>query len=170
MTVKDRAFETVVLPHLDAAYTLARYLMRDEDSAQDVVQEAFLRALRHFDGYRGESARAWLLAIVRNCCVTWREQARRQSGFVEYDEREHVREDQEEATPEIHLLRSTAADAFQRALDALPSEAREMLVLREVEGLSYHEIAIALAVPIGTVMSRLSRARQRMRTLLRHEA
>ena len=156
------------MPHLDVAYTLARYLLRDEHAAQDVVQEAFLRAIRHFDGYRGANARAWLLAIVRNCCATWHGKERLESGFVEFDEREHSGA-QEDATPEIFLMRSSAAESFRRALDSLPREAREVLVLRDVEEMSYQEIALTLGIPMGTVMSRLARARKRMQAVLRQE-
>ena len=162
------SFEEIVLPHLDAAYTLARYLLRDEQAAQDVVQDAFLRAIRHFDGYRGANARAWLLAIVRNCCATWRDKERSEHAFVEFDEREHSGA-QEESTPEIFLMRSNTAESFRRALDSLPREARETLVLRDVQGLSYEEIALTLGTPIGTVMSRLARARKRMQAALCQE-
>ena len=157
-----------MLPHLDAAYTVARYLLRDEQAAQDAVQEAFLRAIRHFDGYRGANARAWLLAIVRNCCATWRSKERAERAFVAFDEHEHSAA-QEEATPELFLMRASDAESVRRALDALPREAKEVILLREVEDLSYQEIALTLGVPIGTVMSRLARARQRMQAILRQE-
>lgn len=162
-------FEQLVLPHLDAAYTVARYLLRDEHAAQDVVQDAFLRALRHFDGYRGDNARAWLLAIVRNCCATWREKERRDAGTVAFDERAHS-ESQEDARPDVLVLRATSAEAVHRALDSLPRDAAEILVLREIEGLSYKEIALVIGAPIGTVMSRLARARKRLQDLLATEA
>ncbi len=163
------SFEAVVLPHLDAAYTLARYLMRDEDAAQDAVQESFLRAVRHFQGYRGENAKAWLLAIVRNCCASARTRGRREVAFVEFDEAHHS-DHVESATPELYLVRSDAAESFRRALDSLSVADREVLILREVEGLAYHKIALAIGAPIGTVMSRLSRARRRMQTLVPREA
>lgn len=163
------SFEGVVLPHLDAAYTLARYLLRDEQSAQDAVQESFLRALRHFSGYRGENARAWLLTIVRHCCATARTRRRREGAFVEFDERQHS-EHVESSTPELHLVRSDASDTFHRALDSLSPHDREVLILREVEDLSYEEIAMAIGAPIGTVMSRLSRARKRMQALVLRES
>ena len=162
-------FEQLVLPHLDAAYTVARYLLRDEHAAQDVVQDAFLRALRHFDGYRGDNARAWLLAIVRNCCATWREKERSDAGTVAFDERAHS-ESQEDARPDVLVLRATSAEAVHRALDSLPRDAAEILVLREIEGLSYKEIALVIGAPIGTVMSRLARARKRLQDLLATEA
>ncbi len=163
-----QSFESTVLPHLDAAYTLARYLVRDESVAQDIVQEAFLRAVRHFDGFAGTNARAWLLTIVRNCCATWRVRERAERRHVEFDEREHS-EMAEQATPEIFLMRSDTADSLRQALDALPRDAAEILVLRDVEDLSYREIALIVGIPIGTVMSRLSRARKRMQDLLRRE-
>ena len=158
-----------MLPHLDAAYTLARYLLRDEQSAQDAVQESFLRALRHFSGYRGENARAWLLTIVRHCCATARTRRRREGEFVEFDERQHSGHI-ESATPELYLVRSDASDIFRRAIDALSPNDREVLILREVENLSYEEISLTIGAPIGTVMSRLSRARKRMQALVPRES
>lgn len=161
-------FEAVALPHLDAAYTLARYLMRDDVAAQDVVQEAFLRALKYFDRYRGGDARAWVLAIVRNTSHTWRKrQGGRGAGGapVEFDERVHS-ESVEEHTPEAALLRAADREMVRRALDQLPLELREVIVLREIQGLSYKEIAAVAGIPIGTVMSRLSRARARLEQLL----
>ncbi len=160
-------FEAEALPHLDAAYTLARYLLRDDAAAQDVVQEAFLRALKYFDRYRGGDARAWVLAIVRNTSHTWRRrQGERGAGApVEFDERVHS-ESVEEHTPEAALLRAADREMVRRALDQLPLELREVIVLREIQGLSYKEIAAVAGVPIGTVMSRLSRARARLEQLL----
>ena len=163
------SFEEVALPHLDAAYTLARYLLRDEDQAQDAVQESYLRALRHFAGFRGDNARAWLLTIVRHCCSSMRTKGRRDAGHVEFDEREHSNA-METSTPELHLVRTERTTSIQRALDALSPNDREVLILREVQGLSYDEIARSLGTPIGTVMSRLSRARRRMQALLPQES
>ena len=162
------SFEQVVLPHLDAAYSVARYLVRDDHAAEDVVQEAFLRAIRHFDGYRGENARAWLLTIVRNCCATYIAKARAEQTHAEFDEREHSGTE-EDSTPELFLVRSGREDALRRALDALPADAREMVILRDVQDLSYKEIALVAGIPIGTVMSRLARARKRLRDALREE-
>ena len=156
-------FEAVALPHLDAAYTLARYLLRDDAAAQDVVQEAYLRALKYFDRYRGGDARAWVLAIVRNTSHTWR---KHQGGrSVEFDERVHS-ESAEEHTPEAALLRAADREMVRRALDRLPAELREVIVLREIQGQRYKEIAAVAGIPIGTVMSRLSRARARLERLL----
>jgi RNA polymerase sigma-70 factor, ECF subfamily len=163
------SFEDVALPHLDAAYTLARYLLRDEQAAQDAVQESFLRALRHFSGYRGENARAWLLTIVRHCCATARTRRRREDAFVEFDERQHSGHI-EPATSDLHLVRSDASDMFRRAIDTLSPNDREVLILREVEDLSYEEISLAIGAPVGTVMSRLSRARKRMQALVHRES
>ena len=155
-------FEAVVLPHLDAAYTLARYLMRNAQDAEDVVQDACLRALKYFEGFRGEeatSARAWLLTIVRNTAHSWRKRHRPDALAVEFDEREHS-ETIAERDPE-------AKETLGRALDRLAPEFREVIVLRELQGLSYKEISDVTGVPVGTVMSRLSRARARLQEALR---
>ncbi len=157
-----------MLPHLDAAYTLAQYLLRDPHLAQDVVQDSCLRALRHFAGFRGENARAWLLSIVRHGCATARTRGRRDRTFEEFDERRHT-DTSGMSPPELHLIRADTADRFHRALDALPVPFREVLILREIEELSYEEIALTVGAPVGTVMSRLSRARRRMQELLRPE-
>lgn len=161
-------FEAVVLPHLDAAYTLARYLTRDDHDAQDVVQDAYLRALKYFAGFRGaeeSEGRAWLLAIVRNVAYTWRRRQRATAGSVEFDEAVHS-DAVAEANPEAALVRSAARDSLASALERLSPEFREVIVLRELEGLSYKEISDVTAVPVGTVMSRLSRARRRLRDAL----
>jgi RNA polymerase sigma factor (sigma-70 family) len=161
-------FEAVVLPHLNAAYGLARYLMRNDADADDVVQEAFLRALRYFGGFRGESAsqsRAWVLAIVRNMAYTWRHRRRAEASATEFDEAIHS-----EATageqPESDLAKLDSHATLAQALDRLPRDLREVIVLREIEGLSYKEIGEVVDVPIGTVMSRLSRARKRLQQAL----
>ncbi len=151
-------FETVVLPHLDAAYNLARYITRNAQDAEDVVQDACLRALKHFETFRGEegtSARAWLLTIVRN----------RGGAVLEFDEAQHSGAVEGEH-PEAALLRSAANESLRRALDSLAPEFREVIVLRELEGLSYKEISDVAGVPVGTVMSRLSRARKRLQEAL----
>jgi len=164
-------FEATVLPHLDAAYTLARYLMRNAHDAEDVVQDACLRALKYFDSFRGEggtSARAWLLAIVRNTAYTWRRRHRADTLATEFDETQHshaVADDH----PEGVLLQKAAKETLGRALDRLAPEFREVIILRELEGLSYKEISEVAGVPNGTVMSRLSRARTRLQEALRTE-
>ena len=161
-------FEAIVLPHLDAAYTLARYLTRNEQDAQDVVQDAYLRALKYFDGFRGSEGgdgRAWLLAIVRNAAHTWRRRYLVESSAAEFDEQLHS-EAVADAHPEAELLQSSARETLHQALDGLPAEFREVIVLRELQGLSYKEIGEVTGVPVGTVMSRLSRARQRLQRAL----
>jgi RNA polymerase sigma-70 factor (ECF subfamily) len=157
-------FERIVLPHLDDAYTLARYLLRDEHDAQDAVQDAVLRALRHFEGYRDGDARAWLLAIVRNCCLTWRHRHRNDRAITPLSEERTLVSDVRE-TDSRAIERSERA-AIERAVAALPTEFREVIVLREVQDLSYREISDIVGVPIGTVMSRLSRGRKRLAELL----
>jgi RNA polymerase sigma-70 factor, ECF subfamily len=164
-------FETAVLPHLDAAYTLARYLTRNEADAQDVVQDACLRALKYFDSFRGEAGtgeRTWLLTIVRNTAYTWRRRNKADALATEFDETEHSHEVADE-NPEGLLLRRDARETLGRALDRLPPEFREVIVLRELEGLSYKEISAVAGVPVGTVMSRLSRARTRLQEALHNE-
>jgi RNA polymerase sigma-70 factor (ECF subfamily) len=153
-------FEEMLLPHLDDAYTLARYLVRDEYDAQDVVQEAYLRAVRHFGALRGDG-RAWLLAIVRNCARTWRHRRRADALTTEFDEERHSG-DSGGGDAEAGLVRGEARETLRRALDRLPAEFREALVLRELNGLSYREIAQATGSPVGTVMSRLARARRKL--------
>ncbi|KAB1072495.1 sigma-70 family RNA polymerase sigma factor [Methylobacterium planeticum] len=164
------AFHDVVLPHLDAAYNLARFLTRDADAADDIVQEAFLRAFRAFDGFRGGDPRAWLLAIVRNCARSWANERARVRALSEplaaaRPERDAEAEalemsDPDEGTPETVLLRDSEASVIRRLIAALPEAFREVLVLREFDDLSYRQIAEITATPIGTVMSRLARARQ----------
>ena len=160
----DRFHETV-LPYLDAAYNLARYLVRDPHGAEDAVQEAFLRAIRHFGGFRGGDGRAWLLSIVRNACLT--QLGRRRSGgeVVEFDEETHSM-DEEASGPEADLARTITAERVREGLSRLAVEFREVLVLRELEGLSYKEIAQVAGIPIGTVMSRLARGRKQLLAVL----
>ena len=161
-------FEVIVLPHLDAAYTLARYLTRHEHDAQDVVQDAYLRALKYFEGFRGTEGgdgRAWLLAIVRNTAFTWRRRYRQEATAAEFDEQLHS-EAVADVNPEATLLGTSARESLHQALDRLPPEFREVIVLRELQGLSYKEIGEVTGVPVGTVMSRLSRARSRLQRAL----
>jgi RNA polymerase sigma factor (sigma-70 family) len=161
-------FEAAVLPHLSAAYTLARYLTRNDADADDVVQEAFLRALKYFGGFRGEGAsqsRAWLLAIVRNTAHTWQRRHRADASTAEFDESVHSEAIADEH-PESVLSRSDSRETLAHALDHLPPDFREVIVLREIEGLSYKEISEVVDVPVGTVMSRLSRARKRLQQAL----
>jgi len=158
-------FDHSVMNHLAAAYNLARYLMRDADEAQDAVQDAFLRAVRHFGGFRGVDGRAWLLRIVRNTCFTRLAKRRSGGAVVEFDEEEHTSEARA-AGPEQDLARTRASESLQAALDRLALEFREVLVLRELEGMSYKEIAQVTGAPIGTVMSRLARGRERLAAAL----
>ncbi len=161
-------FETVVLPHLDAAYTLARYLTRSDHDAQDVVQDASLRAFRHFGTFRGAESgegRAWLLAIVRNTAHTWQRRHHGDALTTEFDEERHSEAAAVE-DPAAALVAQGERAALHRAIDELPPEFREVIVLRELEELSYKEIAEVAGVPVGTVMSRLSRARRRLEEVL----
>jgi RNA polymerase sigma factor (sigma-70 family) len=155
-------FEQEVLPHLDAAYNLARWLTRNDQDAQDVVQEACLRAFRFFSGFRGGEARAWLLKIVRNTCYTWLQQNRPQQPTAEFDEN-LFGPDPLAPNPEEVLLRSDSGKLLRQALEILPTDFREVLILRELEGMSYREISEVTGMPPGTVMSRLSRARSGLR-------
>jgi RNA polymerase sigma-70 factor (ECF subfamily) len=162
-------FEAVVLPHLSGAYTLARYLTRNEFDADDVVQEACLRALKFFGGFRGAKpgdGRAWLLAIVRNTAHTWRRRHRAESSATEFDETLHSEAIGDEH-PESALSETLSREALAGSLRRLPPEFREVIVLRELEGLSYKEISSVVGAPVGTVMSRLSRARKRLQEALR---
>jgi RNA polymerase sigma-70 factor (ECF subfamily) len=159
-------FEQAVLPHLDAAYNLARWLTRNDEDAQDVTQESFLRAFRFFDGYQGGNMRAWLLTIVRNTCYTWLSRNRAPDFAVEFDEELHSEEVSGSADPEIQVLANADKETVRRALSELPEIFREVLVLREMEGMSYKEIADVASVSLGTVMSRLARARTRLRESL----
>jgi RNA polymerase sigma-70 factor, ECF subfamily len=154
-------FTERVLPYLDAAHNLARYLLRDPHEAQEAVQEAFLRAIRHFDGFRGVDGRAWLLSIVRNTCLTQLRRRRSGSEKVEFDEEIHSPQE-EGSGPEADLASTITAESVREGLDQLAVEYREVLVLRELEGLSYKEIAHVAGVPIGTVMSRLARGRKQL--------
>jgi len=166
-----------VLPHLDAAYNLARWLTRDDHAAQDAVQEAYLRALKFFGGFRGGDGKAWLLAIVRNACFDWLKQRRAQDLYEPFDEDIHTPYGDRPAgiagatagNPESSALSSTTAERLGAALEQVPAEYREALILRELEGLSYKEIATITNVPIGTVMSRLARAREQLRRRLHLE-
>jgi RNA polymerase sigma factor (sigma-70 family) len=162
-----KRFESVALPHLDAAYNLARWLTRDPHDAEDVVQEAYLRALRFFDGLREGDARPWLLTIVRHVCYDWMRKNRPQEVVGDIEEEELRDRADTETTigqnPETLLLRAADRAMINRAIEALPAAFREVLILRELEELSYEQIAAVAGVPIGTVMSRLSRARALIR-------
>jgi RNA polymerase sigma-70 factor (ECF subfamily) len=165
-TARRERFEQAVLPHLDAAYSLARWLTRNDQDAQDVTQEACLRAFRFFDGYQGGNMRSWLLTILRNTCYTWLNQNRRPDTTEIFNEEIHSPEFSGVADPEVQVLASADKETLRHALEELPDVFREALVLREIEGLSYKEIADVTSVSLGTVMSRLARARARLRESL----
>jgi len=167
--VSASPFEQVVLPHLNAAYNLARWLTRDEHDAEDVVQDAFVRALRFFDGFRGDDARAWLLAIVRNTSYDYLRRHRPHEVSEPFNEELHS-PTEEGQTPETLLLRRTDQVMVRRALETLPVAWREIIILREFEELSYKQIADVAGIRIGTVMSRLARARGQLQRLLATEA
>jgi RNA polymerase sigma-70 factor (ECF subfamily) len=158
-------FGATFLPHLAAAYNLARWLTRDQHDAEDVVQDAYLRALRSYESFQGGDGRAWFLAIVRNACLTWFKRNRPPQPIVRFDEDLHG-PPADASGPDRGLMESASREALHRALEELPIEFREAVVLRELEELSYKEIAAVTGVPIGTVMSRLARGR----SLLREQA
>jgi RNA polymerase sigma-70 factor, ECF subfamily len=163
----DESFDALIVPHLDAACRLAGWLMRNEHDAQDVVQEAALRAFRYFRTFDGRDGRAWFLTIVRNTCYGWRRQ-----GFEarsdSFDEEQHSSA-RPQSDPETLLLQTDDVASVARAMSRLPDRFHQMLVLREVEGLSYRELADVIGIPVGTVMSRLSRAREALRCALASE-
>lgn len=160
-------FEQLVLPHLDSAVNLARWLLRNRADAEDVVQEAMLRAYRFFESFRGGDARAWLLQIVRNSCYSWLEKNRPAELAVEFDEQLHQRPG---LNPETLAAQADERQRLMLALESLPPRAREVLVLRELEDCSYKEIAEIAGIPMGTVMSTLSRARERLQQALTRAA
>lgn len=154
-------FDRTILPHLDAAYNLARRLARNEQDAQDIVQEAYLRAFRHFANFHGSDGRAWVLTIVRNTGFTWLA-ANRQRLYTEQFDENLIPPDTRSPNPEAQLLRNDGTRFLRNAIENLPPDFREVLVLREIEEMSYKEIADCTGMPTGTVMSRLSRARSRL--------
>jgi RNA polymerase sigma factor (sigma-70 family) len=158
-------FEATFLPHMSAAYNLARWLTRSDQDAEDVVQEAYLRAVRFFEGFRGGNSKAWFLTIVRNTGYTWLQRSQGQEITTSLDPEIHDIEDRSQ-DPELELLQGATRQDLLKALESLPVEFREVLVLRELEGLSYKEIAEVSGLPIGTVMSRLTRARGKLRQFL----
>ena len=161
------SFDEVVLPHLDAAFRLARWQMRNEHDAEDVVQEASLRALRYFRTFSGGNGRAWFLRIVRNTCWSWRDGVQPLSD--PFDEEQHS-DARSASDPETLLLQTDDVTSIERAMRNLPDRFRELLVLRELEGLSYRELADEMGIPMGTVMSSLSRARQAFRLALNNHS
>jgi RNA polymerase sigma-70 factor, ECF subfamily len=164
LELEDRErFEQLVLPHVDAAFNLARWLLRGRADAEDVAQESLLRACRFIRGFHGGDARAWLLQIVRNTCYTWLEKNRPMELSMEFDEEIHM---QASGTPETLAISRDDRERLILALETLPPRFREVLVLRELEGCSYKEIAAITSLPIGTVMSSLSRARRQLHCAL----
>jgi RNA polymerase sigma-70 factor (ECF subfamily) len=164
-----RRFRDAALPHLDEVYTLARYLMRNTDDAEDAVQECYLRALRHFDSYRGPAMKPWLLAILRNVCNTEFARRSRREVLTDYAQDESVTEEmpmwqEPQASPEKMMLQQQDSATIRRLVAELPEPFRETIVLREMNDLSYKEIAEVAGVPVGTVMSRLARARTMLRS------
>jgi len=161
---QDQArFEAIVVPHLDAAFNLARWILRSGADAEDASQEAMLRAYRFFNGFHGGDVRTWLLQIVRNTCFTWLEKNRRVSDTTECDEELHGTPG---PTPESLAIAADSRGRLIHALESLPPRYREVIVLRELEGCSYKEIATITSIPIGTVMSRVSRARRQLQLAL----
>jgi len=161
--VRGTDFERTIVPHLDAAYNLARWLVRNPQNAEDVVQEACLRAVGFFGGYQGGDARAWLLRIVRNTAYSFLERNRPAELAEEFNETLHV---DPKPDAEALAIKNVEASRLQAALEQLPVRFREALILREMEGMSYKEIAEVMSIPMGTVMSSLARARTRIRELL----
>lgn len=164
-------FEAAVLVHLGAGYNLARWLLRDERAAEDVLQDACLRAFRFFDGMHGATPKAWFMAIVRNACMDWIAISARRGDEETFDEAVHDRAtldaDGRFESPETLAIRAADVRGLHACLAALSPEFREVLVLREMEGLSYRDISAVVGVPIGTVMSRLSRGRDQLAKLMR---
>lgn len=156
-----KRFEQVVLPHLAASYNLARWLTRHDQDAEDIVQEAYIRAFKYFPSFRGGDSRVWLLTIVRNTCYTWLQQQRAHELTTSFDEELHSAAS-DDLNPEKLLLQGLDNQLLREALEELPVEFREVVVLRELEGFSYKEITAIANIPLGTVMSRLARARKRL--------
>lgn len=158
-------FEQSIMPHMNAAYNLARWLSSNDSDAQDVVQESYLRAFKFFGGFRRGDSRAWLLRIVRNSFYDWLKRNRREeTGKPFEDELEHAVD--ASATPDVSLLEKADHELLHKTINRLPLEFREIIVLRELEGFSYKEISEIVGIPLGTVMSRLARAREHLRALL----
>ena len=164
---RARRFRDAALPHLDDVYTLARYLMRNQADAEDAVQECYLRALRHFDSYRGPEIKPWLLAILRNVCKTeFARQSEQPVAIERSDDHAPVEPpawQEAQSSPEVELLRRHDAETIRRLIAALPPQFREAIVLRDINNLSYRQIAEVADLPVGTVMSRLARARSMLR-------
>jgi len=170
---KESRFQAIVLPHIDSAFNLARWLSRNDQDAEDIVQEAYLRAFKFFDGFHGENGRPWVLGIVRNTFYTWYQQNRTQKESAEFDERLHgiaaetsLGTERVDSDPEARLMQQDSRRQIHQALKALSPACREVLIMRELEDLSYKEIAGIVGIPIGTVMSRLARGRKQLAAIL----
>ena len=168
---REERFRAMVLPHLDSAFNLARWLTRNPQEAEDIVQEAYLRAFKFFDSFHGEDGRAWLLGIVRNTFYTWYQQHKEQARNTHFEEELHGAHledaaDAHEHDPEAQLIQKDNRRELQQALEALSVELREVIVMRELEDLSYKQIAGIVGIPIGTVMSRLGRGRKQLAGIL----
>jgi RNA polymerase sigma-70 factor (ECF subfamily) len=162
---KQTQFEQIVLRHIDAAYNLARWIIKNDQDAEDIVQESFLRAYKYFSSYQGGNGRSWLLTIVRNTCYTWLHENQIQGSTLDLNE-EISSTESDSDNPEQRLQIKGDQQSVIQALEKLPAEYRELIVLRELEEMSYKEIAVVTGIPIGTVMSRLARARQRLKECL----
>jgi RNA polymerase sigma-70 factor (ECF subfamily) len=156
-----RRFEEIFLPFLDAAYNLARWIVQHDQDAQDIVQEAYMRAFKGYHGFRGGNGRAWLLTIVRNTAYTWINRRAGNEKLVPYEEEKHAEIISFNQSGN-EIVTEKRKEYLQSALERLPTEFREIIILYELEGLSYKELALTLSLPVGTVMSRLSRARRRL--------
>ncbi|WP_211441035.1 sigma-70 family RNA polymerase sigma factor [Collimonas humicola] len=176
-SIKKKRFQAVVLPHLNSAFNLACWLTRNHQDAEDVVQEAYLRAYRFFDGFHGDDGRAWLLTIVRNTFYNWHQERQKLRQETSFDEELHHAEAGDcigqmaaDNNPEALLMSKDSERQLQQALQALPLEFREVMVMRELEELSYKQIAGIVGIPIGTVMSRLGRGRKLLAGILAPDA
>ncbi len=172
-STKEQRFQTMMLPHLDSAFNLARWLARNHQDAEDIVQEAYLRAFKFFDSFHGEDGRAWLLGIVRNTFYTWYQQNKIQAQSTQFEEELHSVQIVDAAAvqftdnnPEAMLIQKDNRQQMHKALEALSVEFREVMVMRELEDLSYKQIAGIIGLPIGTVMSRLGRGRKQLAEIL----
>lgn len=172
-STKEQRFQAMVMPHLDSAFNLARWLTRSPQDAEDIVQEAYLRAFKFFDSFHGDDGRAWLLGIVRNTFYTWYQQNKSQTQNTEFEEELHSVQIEDAAAtqyadnnPEALLIKKDSQRQLQRALETVSVEFREVMVMRELEDLTYKQIAGIVGIPIGTVMSRLGRGRKQLAEIL----
>jgi RNA polymerase sigma factor (sigma-70 family) len=166
-STKRQRFQTTIMPHLNAAYNLARWLTHGHSEAEDIVQEAYLRAFKFFDGFHGEDGRVWLLGIVRNIFYTWYKHNKTQNQHTPFEEDLHGADiNLDDENPEQILMQKDSQRVLNSALRALPLEFREVMVMRELEELSYKQIAEIVQIPMGTVMSRLGRGRKQLATIL----